>query len=70
MSAPIKTRFRVLVRTLYHWATGDSWEQRPLNYVRPLKAIFLSLLLCSSCEWLDSCAATIIASVSVEFPFF
>ena len=23
--------FRLLVRTLYHWATGDLWELRPLN---------------------------------------
>ena len=23
--------FRLLVRMLYHWATGDSWELRPLN---------------------------------------
>ena len=25
--------FRLLVRMLYHWATGDSWELRPLNHV-------------------------------------
>ena len=25
------TRFRLLVRMLYHLATGDSWEFRPLN---------------------------------------
>ena len=25
--------FRLLVRVLYHWATGDSWKLRPLNYV-------------------------------------
>ena len=23
--------FRLLVRMLYHWATGDLWELRPLN---------------------------------------
>ena len=23
--------FRLLVRMLYHWATGDPWELRPLN---------------------------------------
>ena len=23
--------FRLLVRMLYHWATGDSWELRPFN---------------------------------------
>ena len=23
--------FRLLVRMLYHWVTGDSWELRPLN---------------------------------------
>ena len=27
--ADLKT-FRLLVRMLYHWATGDSWELRPL----------------------------------------
>ena len=26
--------FRLLVRMLCHWATGDSWELRPLNQVR------------------------------------
>ena len=25
------TTFQLLVRTLYHWAKGDSWELRPLN---------------------------------------
>ena len=29
---PIKT-FRLLVRMLYHLATGDSWELRPLNKI-------------------------------------
>ena len=39
------TIFRLLVRTLYHWATGDSWEQRPLNQVHVPKCLLSSSLL-------------------------
>ena len=46
-SAPITSRtyktFRLLVRMLYHWATGDSWE------LRPLKQEYASLVITLIC---------------------
>ena len=42
--------FCLLVQMLYHWATGDSWELRPLNQFHVTK------ILHTATTWMSKCA--------------